>query len=110
MSKWITLGLAIGVEVIGTSYLKVADGFTKLWPSAIAVSSYAISIYLVSVSLRQLPVGVAYAIWSGTGLLLVALIGWLILGQRPDFAAIVGMVLIVIGVVVINLFSAVTTR
>ena len=110
MSKWLTLGLAIGIEVIGTSYLKVADGFTKLWPSAIAVLSYGISIYLVSVSLRQLPVGIAYAIWSGTGLLLVALIGWLILGQRPDFAAVLGMILIVSGVVVINLFSAVTTR
>jgi small multidrug resistance pump len=102
----VTLGLAIGVEVIGTSFLKVSEGFTKLWPSAIASVSYAISIYLVAVSLKQLPVGIAYAIWSGTGLFLVVLIGWLILGQRLDVGAIVGMTLIVIGVVVINLFSA----
>lgn len=106
MSKWLTLGLAIGVEVIGTSFLKVSDGFTRLWPSAIASVSYGISIYLVAVSLKQLPVGIAYAIWSGAGLFLVALIGWLILGQRLDFAAIVGMTLIVIGVLIINLFSA----
>lgn len=106
MLKWSILALAIVVEVIGTSFLKVTEGFTRLWPSVVVVASYVISIYLLSVTLRYIPVGVAYAIWAGAGVFLVALIGALFLNQRLDLPAVIGMALIVSGVVVINLFSS----
>lgn len=106
MFKWLVLALAIVVEVIGTSFLKSTEGFTRLLPSVVVVVSYVISIYLLSVTLRYIPVGIAYAIWAGAGVFLVALIGWVVLDQRLDRAAVFGMGLIVLGVVVINLFSA----
>ena len=90
---------------MGTTFLKLADGFTKPLPSAITALSYAAAFYFLSLTLRTIPVGVAYAIWSGVGIVLIALIGWLILGQKPDAAAVIGLSLIVAGVVVLNLFS-----
>jgi len=104
--KWLVLALAIVVEVIGTSFLKSTEGFTRLLPSVVVVVSHVISIYLLSVTLRYIPVGIAYAIWAGAGVFLVALIGWVMLDQRLNRAAVLGMGLIVLGVVVINLFSA----
>ena len=105
MQNWIYLVIAIACEVAATSALKAAEGFTRLVPSVIVVAGYVTAIYLLSLTLRTIPVGVAYAIWSGVGVALIAVIGWLFLGQRLDAPAIAGLVLIVAGVVVINLFS-----
>ena len=105
MQNWIYLVIAIACEVAATSALKAAEGFTRLVPSVIVVAGYVTAIYLLSLTLRTIPVGVAYAIWSGVGVALIAVIGWFFLGQKLDLPAIAGLVLIVAGVVVINLFS-----
>lgn len=107
---WVLLGLAIVAEVIATSFLRSADGFTRLAPSVVVVAGYSVAIYLLSLSLRQIPVGIAYAIWSGVGVMLIAVIGWLVLDQILDTAAIVGMGFIVVGVVIINVFSSTATH
>jgi small multidrug resistance pump len=105
MNHWTYLALAIISEVIATSALKLSDGFSRFWPSTVVVIGYAISFYCLSLILKTLPVGVVYAIWSGAGIALIALIGWIFLDQTLDWPAILGLVLIVAGVVVINLFS-----
>ena len=105
MNKWIILAGAIVFEVIGTSALKASDSFTKLGPSIIVAVAYAGAFYLLSMTLKTMSVGVAYAIWSGAGVLLIALASWIFYGQSLDVPAMVGMVLIVAGVAVINLFS-----
>ncbi|MCW5670027.1 MAG: QacE family quaternary ammonium compound efflux SMR transporter [Hydrogenophaga sp.] len=105
MNPWILLGLAIAAEVVGTSALKASEGFSKLWPSAIVMVSYGAAFYLLSLTLRTIPVGVAYAVWSGVGVVLIALIGWLVFGQKLDAAGMLGMGLIVAGVLVLNLLS-----
>ena len=102
---WLYLAIAIISEVIGTSALKAADGFTRFWPSVAVVSGYGIAFYCLSEVIRTVPVGVAYAIWSGVGTALIALIGWLVLGQKLDVAAVIGLTLIVSGVAVLNIFS-----
>ncbi len=102
---WLALAVAIGAEVVGTSCLKACQGFTVLWPSLGALLAYALTFYFLSLALRTIPVGVAYAIWSGAGTVLLALIGWLVFRQKPDPAAVIGMVLIVAGVMVIHLGS-----
>ena len=108
--KWILLGAAILAEVGATSFLKSAQGFTRPGPSVVVVAGYGVAIFLLSLTLREIPVGIAYAIWSGVGVLLIALIGWVALDQSLDLAAIAGMSLIVGGVVVINLFSETATN
>ena len=105
MSSWAYLAIAIVAEVIGTSCLKSAQGFSKLGPSLVVVISYGAAFYCLSMALRSVPVGVAYAIWAGAGIVLIALIGWLWSGQRLDVPAMVGIGLILAGVLVINLFS-----
>jgi multidrug transporter EmrE-like cation transporter len=105
MNPWILLGLAIAAEVVGTSALKASEGFSKLGPSAIVVVSYGAAFYLLSLTLRTIPVGIAYAVWSGVGVVLIALIGWLVFGQKLDGAGLLGMGLIVAGVLVLNLLS-----
>ncbi|TPE45685.1 QacE family quaternary ammonium compound efflux SMR transporter [Maribrevibacterium harenarium] len=105
MKSWIILGLAIIAEVIGTSALKASAGFSKLWPSLIVVVSYGIAFYFLSLTLKTIPVGIAYAVWAGLGIVLISLAGWLFFEQKLDFASIIGMGLIVAGVIVINLFS-----
>ena len=105
---WILLGIAIVTEVIGTSALKSAEGFTRLLPSLMVVISYSISFYLLSLCLRSIPVGVVYAVWSGIGIVLLALIGAFFFKQTLDTPAIIGISLILAGVVVINLFSHTT--
>ncbi|MBB6558751.1 small multidrug resistance pump [Acidovorax soli] len=99
------LGVAIVSEVIGTSALKASDGFTRLGPSAITVVTYGLSFYLLSLTLRTLPVGIAYAIWSGVGIVLISVVGWLAFGQKLDLPAVIGLGLIIAGVLVVNLFS-----
>ena len=105
MNKWVYLLIAILAEVIATSSLKASDGFRKLWPSLLVVLCYGLSFYFLSLTLRDIPVGIVYAIWSGVGVVLVALIARIVYDQRLDLPAIIGMVLIVTGVAVMNLFS-----
>ncbi|UXD87304.1 DMT family transporter [Thalassolituus hydrocarboniclasticus] len=106
MNTWWILAIAIIAEVIATSALKVSEGFTRLIPSLVVVVGYGIAFYGLALTLKTIPVGVAYAIWSGMGIVLVTLIGWFLFDQKLDPAAIIGMVLIVAGVVVMNVFSA----
>ncbi|PRY95256.1 small multidrug resistance pump [Hasllibacter halocynthiae] len=100
---WLTL--AIVTEVVGTIALAASAQFTRLVPSLVVVVLYGASFWLLAGALRTIPVGVAYAIWSGLGVVLIALIGWAALGQRLDWGAVLGMALIVAGVLVIHLFS-----
>lgn len=109
MKHWLLLFFAILSEVIATSALKASDGFSRFWPSAIVVAGYSVAFYLLSLTLRTLPVGVAYAVWSGVGLALITVTAWVLYGQKLDAAAIIGMLLILAGVVVINAFSRTTT-
>jgi small multidrug resistance pump len=103
--KWVYLLIAIVTEVIATTALKSSDGFSRLWPSVIVVAGYALSFYFFAFTLKVIPTGIAYAIWSGIGMVLIAIIGWLYHHQKLDFAAVIGMALIVAGVLVIHLFS-----
>jgi small multidrug resistance pump len=105
MNNWLFLSVAIVAEVIATSALKASDGFNKPWPSLLVVAGYGAAFFFLSLTLRTIPVGIAYAVWSGVGVVLITLVAWLLYGQRLDAAAIVGMSLIVAGVVVLNVFS-----
>jgi small multidrug resistance pump len=102
---WIQLAVAIMAEVIGTTCLKLSAGLTKPLPTIGVAVAYGLSFWFLSRTLDTIPVGVAYAIWSGAGVTLIAAIGWALLGQKLDVAAFVGMGLIVAGVVVLNIFS-----
>ena len=102
---YLYLGIAVAAEVIATSALKASDGFTRLLPSLVVVVGYGIAFYFLSLVLKTVPVGVAYAIWSGAGIVLIGLIGWLALKQPLDLPAMLGMGLIIAGVAVIQLFS-----
>ncbi|MEE2859921.1 MAG: SMR family transporter [Pseudomonadota bacterium] len=104
-SPYVPLLLAISLEVLGTSMLQRSEQFTRLWPTLAMAVCYLASFYLLSVTLKVLPLGVAYAIWSAFGVALVALIGWVVFGQRLDGPAVLGLALIVAGVVIINVFS-----
>lgn len=105
---WIYLAIAIVAEVIATSCLKPSEGFTRLWPSLAVVAGYGLAFFFLSLTLRTIPVGVAYAVWSGVGIVLVATVGWLAFGQKLDAPAVIGMAMIIGGVAVLNLFSATT--
>ncbi len=107
---YLYLSVAIAAEVIATSALKASHGFTRPLPTTVVVVGYGISFYLLSLVLKTVPVGVAYAIWSGAGIVLIALVGWLLLKQTLDAPALAGMALIVAGVAVIQLFSRATTH
>jgi small multidrug resistance pump len=102
---YLYLAIAIVSEVVATSFLKSTDGFTRLAPSIVVICGYATAFYFLSLTLKAMSVGIVYAIWCGAGIVLVALISWIVLGQRLDAPAIGGMALIIAGVVVINLFS-----
>ncbi|GAB2793030.1 multidrug efflux SMR transporter [Halomonas shantousis] len=103
--SYLFLAIAIIAEVIGTSALKASHEFTRFWPSVLVVVGYATAFYMLTLVLRTMPVGIAYAFWAGLGIVLVTLIGMLIYGEKPDLPAILGLVLIVSGVVVIQVFS-----
>jgi len=103
--NWLFLSIAIAAEVIATSALKAADGFTRLGPSLVVIAGYGIAFYFLSLALRGIPVGVAYAVWSGVGIVLISVIGWFAFGQTLDAAAVLGIGLIMAGVIVLNLFS-----
>jgi len=105
MKPWLALSAAIVSEVIATSALKASDGFTKPGPVVLVVLGYAAAFYFLALTLRSIPVGIAYAVWSGVGIVLICLIGWLAFGQRLDVPAMIGIGLIIAGVVVLNAFS-----
>jgi small multidrug resistance pump len=105
MQSWLLLFVAIISEVTATTSLKLSDGFTKLIPSLVVILGYGISFYCLAITLRTIPVGIVYAVWSGIGISLISIIGWVMLGQKLDMPAILGICLIVSGVLVIHVFS-----
>ncbi|MCI2294102.1 QacE family quaternary ammonium compound efflux SMR transporter [Enterobacter pasteurii] len=105
MNSYVFLLLSIACEVIATTALKLSDSFTRLWPSLITVIFYIAAFWSLTIPMRTIPTGIIYAIWSGAGIVLISLAGWIIYGQKLDIAAVAGMALIIAGVVVINLFS-----
>ncbi len=110
MRSYIFLATAIVAEVIGTTLMKYSEGFTKFWPSVATVVCYLSAFYLLAQTLASIPTGVAYAIWSGVGIILISIVGWLVNGQKLDLPAIVGLGLILAGVLVINLLSKSTAH
>lgn len=110
MNPYILLGSAIVFEVVATTAMKASDGFSRLWPSLICGLGYLVSFYLLAQTLKGIPTGIAYAIWSGVGIVLISIMGWWFHGQRLDWGALAGMALIVCGVIVINVFSDVAAH
>ncbi len=102
---YVYLIIAIVTEVIATSALKASDSFTRLWPSLIVVVGYLFSFYFLSLTLKFFPVGVTYAIWSGVGIIFISIVAFLMYNQQPDLPAVIGIVFIILGVIIINLFS-----
>ena len=105
MKNWIFLCVAIIAEVIATSALKISEGFSKPIASVIVVLGYIIAFYCLSLTLKTIPVGIAYAIWSGVGIVLVTTIAWIVFDQKLDVWGIIGIALIMSGVLVLNLLS-----
>jgi small multidrug resistance pump len=108
MRDWLFLGLAIASEVSGTAALKASEGFSRLWPSLGVVIGYGLAFYCLSRALRSIPLGVAYAIWSGLGIVAVCLIGTLVFKQKLDAPAALGMALIISGVIIMQVWSQAT--
>jgi small multidrug resistance pump len=102
---WVYLGIAIAAEVMATTALKFVEGYTRLVPTAIVVIGYGIAFYCLSKVLNFIPISITYAIWSGAGIVLVSIVGWVWLGQKLDLWALIGIGLILAGVLVINLLS-----
>jgi small multidrug resistance pump len=92
-------------EVVATSALKAAEGFSRFWPSVIVIVGYGLAFYCLSLTVRTVPIGIAYAIWSGVGIVLISLVGLLLYRQPLDLPAVIGMALILAGVLIINVFS-----
>ena len=110
MTGLIYLGIAIIGEVVATSFLRAAAGFTQLVPSVVVVVGYGITFYFFSLALQTIPVGIGYAIWSGAGIVLISIIAYFAHGQTLDLPALIGIGLIMAGVLVINLFSQSSTH
>ncbi len=105
MNHWLALAIAIVAEVVATSALKASNEFTQMVPTLIAVVGYGTAFYFMTISMRVLPIGIMYAIWSGMGIVLISIVGWLVYKQNLDMPAMIGMVLIIVGAVIINVFS-----
>ena len=105
MNKWAYLTLAIASEVLATSSLKSTEGFTKFLPSTIVVIGYCAAFYFLSLTLDSIPIGVVYAIWSGAGIVGIAILSWIIYGQNLDLGTGIGMALIIAGIIVMRLYS-----
>jgi small multidrug resistance pump len=103
MNPWLLLAIAIGAELAATTALKFSDGFTKLGPSIVVAAGYALAFYLLSIVLKTQEVGIVYAIWSGAGLAIIALIGVVFLGESVSIAKIAGLLAILVGVLLLNL-------
>lgn len=104
-SIYLLLGAAIAAEVVATTALARTEGFTRLWPSVLAVVGYALAFWMLSHALKVMPTGIVYAIWSGLGIVLIALVAWVWYGQRLDLPAVVGLAFIIVGVILVNGFS-----
>ena len=102
---YLPLLAAIALEVMATSALQASQQFTRLGPTVLMAVGYAGAFYFLSLALRGIPVGVAYAIWSGLGIVLISIIGWVVFGQKLDLPAVVGLSFILVGVLIVNLFS-----
>lgn len=102
---YLYLFIAIVAEVIATSSLKASESFTRLWPVVVSLVCYSIAFYFLALVLRTMPTGIAYAIWSGVGIVLISVVGWVVFKQKLDLPAIIGLALIIAGVLVVNLFS-----
>jgi small multidrug resistance pump len=109
-AHFITLIFAVIFETIGTTALQASQQFTKLGPSIIVMIAYAAAFYLLALTLKTMPVGIMYAIWSGSGIVLIALIGWVVFRQTLDWPAVLGMALILAGIVIIQVFSKSATH
>lgn len=105
MKPWLMLSIAILSEVVATSALNASDGFRRFWPALVTVIGYGFSFYFLAQVLRHIPVGITYAVWSGAGIALISLIGWLVFKQKLDMPALIGIALILAGVLVLNLRS-----
>jgi small multidrug resistance pump len=105
MKNWLILFIAIVAEVIATSALKSSEGFTKPMASIVVVLGYMIAFYCLSLTLKTIPVGIAYAVWSGVGIVLITTVAWIVFDQKLDVWGIIGIVLIMSGVLVLNLLS-----
>jgi len=105
---YIYLFVAVAAETIGTTALQASQQFTRFWPSVLVVAGYGMAFYFMSLTLRAMPVGIVYAIWSGLGIVLIAVIGLVVFGQRLDWPAVLGMGMILTGILVIHLFSGAT--
>ena len=105
MNPWMLLAIVIVIEVIGSNCIKASDGFSKPLPAAVAVAAFVISLYLLSVITKTLPLGIVYAVWSGVGIVLTSVVAYFAFGQKPDAAGFAGIGLILAGVLVLNLFS-----
>ena len=110
MKNWSFLATAIICEVIATSALKSSESFAKLIPSVIVVTGYGAAFYFLSLTLKTIPVGIAYAVWSGLGIVLVTAIAWVVHGQKLDWWGVIGIGLIVTGVAVLNVLSKTSTH
>ena len=107
---YIYLIIAVAAETIGTSALQASNQFTRLGPTLLVILSYGVAFYFLGIALKYIPVGIAYALWSGLGIVLIALIGFAVFGQTLDLAAILGLAMIIGGIVVIQLFSGSATH
>ena len=105
MNNWVYLGLAIVSEVIATASLKSTEGFTRLVPSIVVLVGYSAAFYFLSLTLDTIPIGVAYAVWSGVGVATITLVSFVVYDQKIDAAGLLGIGLIVVGVVVLRMFS-----
>lgn len=105
MVSYAYLAIAIVAEVIATSFLKQSDGFTRPIPTIVMAICYIVAFFFLSLTLREVPTGIAYAIWSGVGIVLITAIAWIVQGQRLDAPAMIGMALIIAGVLVMNIWS-----
>lgn len=110
MNTYVLLGIAIVTEVIATTLLRFSEGFTKLGYTLGSLALYGVSFYMLSQVLSHIPTGIAYAIWSGVGIVLISLAGWIISGQKLDLPAMVGISFICVGVLIINLLSKSTVH
>ena len=99
------LAIAIVAEVVATSAMRASEGFSRLVPSAVVVIGYGIAFYLLSLTLKSIPVGIVYAVWAGAGIVLITLVALVLYRQVPDVPAIIGLGLIIAGVAVLNIFS-----
>ncbi|RYY33345.1 MAG: multidrug efflux SMR transporter [Sphingobacteriaceae bacterium] len=108
--KYLYLSIAIILEVVGSSFLSVSEGFSKLIPTAVAIGAYILCFFFFSLALKSIPLGIAYAMWAGLGIILTALVSVLVLKKPLDTPAIIGMAFIITGVVIINYFSKTTAH